>query len=157
MLKGLPRHQPKEDAMPRKPRQRSGSGRPDTAPLAEIRPDAAEPVQPRWIAEQFPAYVGEPDMAGELSSVRGFDFRGHDVRITTTYRVEIDGHPVHLHALVDDQGNLLCHTFPYRRYRSAVELVRELLERFPEFYLDQAGHGGHEDHGHEHGAEAHER
>jgi hypothetical protein len=134
--------------MARKPRQRTVSGPPDTAPLAEIDPNAAEPVQPAWIAEQFPAYVGEADMEGELTSVRGFDFRGHAVKITTTYRVEIDGRPVHLHALADDQGNLLCHTFPYRRYRSAVALVRELLERFPEFYLDQAGHGGH---GHAHG------
>ena len=88
-------------------------------------------VQPDWIREKYPNYAEDHGMHPELSSVRKVTHRGHTIKITTTYVIEIDGRRHSLHMVVGDDGGLFCHSTPYHRYRSAVDLVETLIDRFP--------------------------
>ncbi len=117
--------------------------------LERVDPTVEENVQPEWIREQYPDYVDDHVMHRSLTSVRTFAHAGHQVKITTTYRIEVDGVPVQLHALVDDQGRLVSHSTPFVSYGSATDMVRALIDRFPESFANlRDGNEGH-DHGHE--------
>jgi hypothetical protein len=116
--------------------------KPDGAELAQIPFPSDVAVQPDWIRDRYPAYADPHGMEHELTSVRTADHNGHHIKITTTYQIEIDGHSVHLHALVGNDGRLFCHTTPYVQYQSAIDLVKALMDRFPAAFedLEQASH-----------------
>lgn len=116
---------------------------PDAKALASVDPTSAENVQPAWIGEQHPEYV-EDQMQHGLSSVRTFAHAGHQVRIQTTYQIEVDGAEVHLHAIVDNEGRLRCHTTPYESYPSATDLLRTLIDRFPQSFSDLGSRHSHD-------------
>ena len=122
--------------------------KPSVAPLKKIGYPSDTAIQPAWIGREFPEYVEDRGMSHELSSVRTAEHRGRKIEIKTTYEIKVDGRPVYVHAIVGDDGRLLCHSTPYVRYQSAIELVKTLLDRFPEAFAE--GDGGHEGHG-EHG------
>jgi hypothetical protein len=126
---------------------------PDVSDLAEVNPGEEGNVQPRWIRERHPEYVEHHIMHHPLTSVRAFTHAGHQVKITTTYQIEVDGVPVQLHALVDDQGRLVSHTTPFVSYGTAPDLVKALIDRFPGSFAN-LGDGGH---GHDHRHEENDR
>ena len=133
--------------------------KPDNALLADIEFPSRTAIQPDWIRDRYPEYAVDHGMEHELTSVRMAEHNGHQIKITTTYQIEIDGRPTHLHAMVDNDGKLFCHTTPYVEYQSAVDLVKALMDRFPESFMPEdnrvdelheptegeaAGHGSHE-------------
>ena len=105
--------------------------KPDVAILKDIPFPSEKPVQPGWIGKKYPQYTDAHSMHRELTSVRTAQHAGHVIKITTTYEIEVDGKTVHLHAMVGDDGQVHCHTTPYVQYHSAVELVKTLIDRFP--------------------------
>lgn len=143
-----PKRKPKKKKSARDPLQL-----PDVSDLKGVDPKSKMSVQPGWIGKELPDYVAHDAMHHSLSSVRQFHYAGHEVKIRTSYEIEIDGQPVQLHAIVDNEGKLRCHTTPYETYSSAAKLVKELICRFPESFahLGDKGEepdtgGGH--HGH---------
>lgn len=117
--------------------------------LEGVDPTIEENVQPEWIREQYPDYVEHHAMHQPLTSERTFAHAGHQVRVTTTYQIEVDGVPVQLHALVDDQGRVVSHSTPFVSYGSAPDMVKALINRFPESFANLSdGDQGH-DHAHE--------
>lgn len=66
-----------------------------------------------------------------LSSVRRAHHSGHDIEITTTYEIKIDGRKVNVHARVEEDGSLRCHSLPYTSHVSAVDLVKALIDSYP--------------------------
>ena len=95
-------------------------------------------------------------------TVRTDQFRGHEIVVHTTYRVEIDGKEVTAELHVDSDGNVMCHAMPVYRTASMVELMRILIDVFPDDFPTRpkgamrptpAKDGGHEiNMGHAHGA-----
>ena len=67
-----------------------------------------------------------------LRSVRQKHYAGHDVELITTYELRIDGRNVTIHAHVDDDGQLRCHSTPYVSYGSALDLICALIDQYPE-------------------------
>ncbi len=132
--------------------------KPDNALLADIEFPSTMAIQPDWIRDRYPEYAIDHGMDHELTSVRLAEHNGHQIKITTTYQIEIDGRSVHLHAMVDNDGKLFCHTTPYVEYQSAVDLVKALMDRFPESFTPEDGRRDelHEptEHGHEHDSSA---
>ena len=119
-------------------------GVPDEAPLERLALEGPESVQPDWVRE----LVGdEPAMEHLLRSVRTAEHAGHRIEIVTTYEISIDGRPVHIHASVGDDGLLRCHESPYARVRSALDLVKHLIDLYPDAFAEHAGDhrggGGH--------------
>ena len=80
--------------------------------------------------------------------------KGKQIRIHTTYRIEIDGEPLSVHVSVDNDGTVHCHGLPNYSFGSAVDMARALIEasalaRYSHDELGQAqgghahGEGGH--------------
>lgn len=109
---------------------------PDNAVLKKVKSQSEKNIQPDWIVKKFPKYADPMAKHRGLSSVRQFTHQGHKVTITTKYKIEIDGKSVHLHASVDQEGRLRCHSIPYDSYPSANQLVKQLIDKFPEAFND---------------------
>jgi hypothetical protein len=96
-----------------------------------------------------------PDSHGRktsFSSTRKAVYRGRDIRVRTTYRIEIDGKPLTMHTYVLDDGTVHCHGLPNYSFPSALDLVRALIDAMPLAHVardELGGHGGM--HGHEGG------
>ncbi len=84
---------------------------------------------------------------GPTETVRETDYKGHHIVIGTTYRVEVDGQPVSGHFIVTDNGEVQCHAMPNYTFISAVDLVKSMIDIFPEDFAGSGGrdHGRHAD------------
>ena len=93
-----------------------------------------------------------------FKSVRKEDYRGHAIRIETTYKVIVDGEPLNSHTQVLDDGTVHCHDFPNYSFTSALDMVRKMIDAEVEFErpVDEiSGHHSddpqnHNDHGGHH-------
>ena len=81
---------------------------------------------------------------GGMESVREATYRGHHIVVRTTYRLEVDGMPVEGHMGVTNDGQVHYHAVPNLSFASAIDLMKQLIDIFPEDF----GAGGHT---HEHG------
>ena len=123
----------------------------DVATLAGLTPTEST-SHPEWIKQHFPAYV-DPHTAHLQTGVREFAHAGHVVRITTTYKVEVDGREVQAHLSVDEDGRVFTHALPFVSYGSAVDLMKSVIDAYADDFGEApSGHGphGHGSHGHPH-------
>ena len=145
MQKKKPSKPARSKAAPRKKKQIEA---PDTSVLANFSPTDSAKSHPDWVKKKFPDYV-MAGMGHEATSVREFMHGGHLVKIITTYRVEVDGKPVHAHLSVDEDGQVYTHATPFVTYDSAVDLMNAVIDKYPDAFSDS---GGHDHGGHEHGS-----
>ena len=92
--------------------------------------------------------------AHSMESVRTATHCGREIVIRTCYEITVDGKPLSSHLSVDDQGNLHTHALPEYSFSSAVDVVKKIVEAFPDEFGcddDKGGKGGdpsgHHDHG----------
>jgi len=69
---------------------------------------------------------------GGAQSVREDNYRGHEIEIVTTYKVLVDGKTIRAPLGVDASGQVRCHSLPNYQTASAVDMVRALIDGFPE-------------------------
>jgi hypothetical protein len=124
--------------------------KPDTSVLARYSPTDGANSHPDWVKTQFPGYI-VPHAGHEATGVREFTHGGHIVKIITTYRVEVDGNPIRAHLSVDEDGQVYTHATPFVTYSSAVDLIKAVIDAYPDAFSDEGGHGGDSGQGHEHG------
>lgn len=97
---------------------------------------------PRVRASEPPA--GTHPHHGPIETVREAVYEGHRIRVRTVYAIEVDGRPVNGHLAVANDGRVHYHPVPNLSFASAVDLVRALIDAFPDdFEPDVDGHGGH--------------
>ncbi|MFM7843625.1 MAG: hypothetical protein ACKPEY_05265 [Planctomycetota bacterium] len=94
---------------------------------------------PNWIRQQHPEYV-QTHTGHPLTSTREFEHQGRKVKVTTTYKIEIDGEEVLLHAAVGMDGKVHCHALPYDSFSSVTDLVKSLMDALPHSF--EQAHGG---------------
>jgi hypothetical protein len=82
-------------------------------------------------------------------STREATYRGHHIVIHTTYRIEVDGMPIEGHLGVTNDGQVHYHAVPNLSFASAVDLVKQLIDTFPDDF--QAATDAHT-HGHGQGS-----
>jgi hypothetical protein len=99
-----------------------------TAVLASYRETSASPAHPH-----------------EHPSVRTAEHNGHTIEIRTTYDVRIDGEPMEAHLGVSNDGNVHYHGLPNYSEASAIDLMRRVIDAFPDDYPPAA-----DDHDHDH-------
>ena len=75
-------------------------------------------------------------------SVREADYKGHHIVVRTHYEIEVDGRVVMGHMGVSNDGQVHYHPVPNLSFASAVDLVKQLIEIFP----DDFGSRGHRMH-----------
>ena len=80
-------------------------------------------------------------------TIREADYEGHHIVVRTTYRIEVDGTPVTGHMGVTDDGNVHYHPIPNMSFASALDMVKQLIDVFPDDFTaaknKPAAHGGH--------------
>jgi hypothetical protein len=86
---------------------------------------------------------------GPMESTREETYRGHHIMIRTTYRIEVDGMPIEGHLGVTNDGQVHYHAVPNLSFASAVDLVKQLIDTFPDDF--QAATDAHT-HGHGQGS-----
>jgi hypothetical protein len=67
-----------------------------------------------------------------MQSTREASYHGHHIVIRTTYRIEVDGMPIEGHMGVTNDGQVHYHAVPNLGFASAVDLVQQLIDTFPE-------------------------
>lgn len=79
-----------------------------------------------------------PKLAGKalhtktaLTSRRQARHRGHDIVITTSYAITVDGKPLRTHVEVDDLGRVHYHGLPNYNFRSAIDMVKAIIDAEP--------------------------
>jgi hypothetical protein len=83
--------------------------------------------------------------AGAMETTREATYRGHHIVIRTTYQIEVDGKPLTGHMGVSDDGQVHYHAVPNIGFASAVDMVKQLVDTFPDDFDGQEGthsHGG---------------
>ena len=78
---------------------------------------------------------------GEMDSVREADYAGHHIVVRTRYQVEVDGHMLMGHMGVTNDGQVHYHPVPNLAFASAVDLVKRLIDIFPDDFAKK-GRGG---------------
>jgi|SRR5215467_10680771 len=87
---------------------------------------------------------------GAVETVRQEEHDGHRIVIRTRYDVEVDGAKIPLALSVDNKGQVHCHSLPNYQFASAVDMIKTLIDNFPEDFAAQkrpqrrsGSHGGH--------------
>jgi hypothetical protein len=80
-------------------------------------------------------------------STREADYKGHHIVIRTTYQIEVDGKSVTGHMGVTNDGRVHYHPIPNISFASALDMVRELIDVFPDDFADTTGSTLDEEHG----------
>lgn len=74
---------------------------------------------------------------GPAKTVRTDVYKGREIRITTTYDIRIDGRLVGGHVEVSPEGRVHYHGLPAYSWMSAVDLVRQVIDSFPDEFPER--------------------
>jgi len=74
----------------------------------------------------------------KTENIRKADHKGHHIIVRTHYEIEVDGHMLMGHMGVANDGQVHYHPLPNLSFASAIDLVRQLIDTFPD---DFATHG----------------
>ncbi len=104
----------------------------------------ATPAQLSAAVERYPELEqrlhGGHEQPGE--TVREVEYKGHRIRVFTTYRIEVDGLPVTGHLSVTNEGRVHYHAIPNEEFGSAVDMVKRIIDLSPQG-LGRPDGGGH--------------
>lgn len=108
----------------------------------------AQATDPQSLVENVRRHPPPPHghHAGAMESVREATYRGHRIVVRTTYHIEVDGVTLEGHLGVTNDGQVHYHPVPNLGFSSAVDLVKQLIDIFPDDFVTQAP-------GHPHGQE----
>jgi hypothetical protein len=82
-----------------------------------------------------PSHSHEP----AVTSTREVTYKGHHLVIKTTYQIEVDGHGVRGHMGVTNDGQVHYHAVPNLSFASAVDMVKQLIDTFPDDFDEGGG------------------
>ena len=71
-------------------------------------------------------------------SLRETDYSGHHIAIQTIYRITIDGRPFAADLGVMNNGQVHYHAIPNMTFDSAIDLVKALIDVFPQDFTKEA-------------------
>ena len=73
-----------------------------------------------------------PDAMPMGPSERSVYYKGHVVKVKTSYEITIDGMPFTRHIGVNEKGQAHCHALPYLPYESTLDLVCGYIDGYPD-------------------------
>jgi hypothetical protein len=124
----------------------AGTGEPEEGDVGDPEELLAESLQAesRHAAVLARHRTSQSPHPGGHSSIRTAEHRGHTIEIRTTYDVRIDGEPLEAHMSVSDNGSVHYHGLPNYAEASAVDLMKRVIDSFPDDYPPAAEgeHGG---------------
>ena len=114
--------------------------------------DAAKPeALARYVTDLPQPHQHEHGGDGSIDTVREDDYAGHHLVIRTTYIIEVDGKVLWVPLALGNDGQLHCHSLPNYQFASAVDMVKRLIDSFPDDFKRKRrsqkpadGHASHE-------------
>lgn len=91
---------------------------------------------------------------GSSESLRQETYQGHQIVIRTTYEITVDERPLHIPVSVSNDGTVDCHSLPTYSSPSAIDLVKHLIDYFPDSFPRESS-SGHQEGGHTGHADPH--
>ncbi len=80
---------------------------------------------------------------GKMKTKRTLEHLGNAIEIETTYAIKINGVVYKTHVMLGEDGGLTTHAIPYRIFQSMPDLIKALIELYPnEFNNHQNHHHG---------------
>jgi hypothetical protein len=76
--------------------------------------------------------TGDMHHSVDVVSMREDEYKDHKITVKTTYHIEVDGRPVTGHIDVSNEGTIAYHGLPNMSFDSAVDLVKMLIDQFPD-------------------------
>lgn len=102
----------------------------------------AEHSDPAWFGGFVAGIPRREHMAHNLAqSVREADFRNHHIVIQTSFVITVDGEPLAIHVGLSNDGSAHCHALPAYQFASAIDMVRALIDFFPDDFPVNDAHG----------------
>lgn len=106
----------------------------------------AEAANPEQLAEYI-ARLPPPHHHGHgeddaVETVREDDYQGRHIVIRTRYRIEVDGKAFAAPMTLDNAGQVHCHSLPNYQFASAVDMVKRLIDIFPDDFPEPPKPGG---------------
>jgi hypothetical protein len=65
---------------------------------------------------------------GPRRSVREATYKGHRIRVVTTYEISIDDRPVTGHLVLDNDGSVHYHAIPNQQFPSMIDMVERIID-----------------------------
>jgi hypothetical protein len=84
---------------------------------------------------------GHHGHGGPIETVRESTYRGHRIVVRTTYSITVDDVAIEGHLGVSNDGQVHYHAIPNLGFASAIELVKQLVDAFPDDFADPPGYG----------------
>ena len=75
---------------------------------------------------------------GPITTTRTASYKGHEIVIRTTYEIAVDGSQIGGHVNVASDGRVHYHPLPNYSSGSAVELVQQIIDSFPDEFPKSA-------------------
>jgi len=82
--------------------------------------------------------------SGPSESLRQEIYEGRRIVIRTTYEITVDERPLHIPVSVSNDGTVDCHSLPTYSSPSAIDLVKHLIDYFPDSFPRESSPGHHE-------------
>jgi len=79
----------------------------------------------------------------KTESVREANYKGHHIIVRTKYEIEVDGQMVMGHMGVTNDGQVHYHPVPNLSFASAVDLVKVLINIFPDDFSSRGNRTRH--------------
>lgn len=89
------------------------------------------------------------------ASVREVSYKGHQIRIETSYEISVDDQPISGHVIVGNNGRVHYHSIPNQEFRSAVDMVKRIIDLAPTASSVSDGEANDGGHGHGGGGSHH--
>jgi hypothetical protein len=86
--------------------------------------------------------TGDMHHSMDAVSMREADYKDHKITVKTTYHIEVDGRPVTGHIDVSNEGTIAYHGLPNMSFDSTVDLVKMLIDQFPNDFPGPAKKAG---------------
>ena len=112
------------------------------ATSGEITADASA-AQAKKNAAYFAKLLKSMSMGHGMRSMREAEYQGHHITIKTTYQVKIDGRLFKGELGVSNAGTVHYHGMPNTGFASALDLVKCVIDVFPDEFAKGSGGGGH--------------
>src|SRR5947209_574638 len=86
---------------------------------------------------------------GGQEIVREEDYKGHHIVVSTTYKITVDNTEVTGHIMLTNEGQVQYHGLPNHSFDSTIDLVKALVDNFPEDFEKKKGKDSapHDTHG----------
>ncbi len=75
-----------------------------------------------------------PAHDGSLTTLRRTSHNGREIEVKTTYEISVDGRRLADHVSVAKDGSPYSHSCPYEQFSSMVDLVKRLVDLYPESF-----------------------